>query len=108
MSGRVSPQTLIAILETSLLSKKSRISPALFFLAWRNFLSTQPHGHDDVEEGAVDLEDPGAELVNQLEEDFVLAQRVERVNEIARVEGDGDFLAFVVNRKRFARLADFR
>ena len=52
----------------------------------------QPHRHDDVEERPVDLENAGAEFVNQFDEDFVLAQSGERVNQVARIEGDGHLL----------------
>ena len=63
-----------------LLNRKSavRIFSALFLNLFRPHLApaqlTQPHGHDDVEERAIDLEDAGAELVNQLEEHLVLGQ----------------------------------
>jgi len=49
----------------------------------KNGWLAKAHGHDDVKEGAVDLEHAGAEFVNQLEEHLVLAQRVERVNEVS-------------------------
>ena len=69
-------------------------------------VSAQPHGHDDVEERPVDFEHAGAEFVNQLEENLLVGQGVERINQIARVEGDGHFLAFVVDGDGFAGLAD--
>ena len=78
-------------------------------LSAANYLnSIQPHRHDNIEEWPVDFEHAGAEFINQLDEHFIVGQRVERVNQVARVEGDGDFLALVVDGDGLARLADLR
>src|SRR5581483_11130067 len=69
---------------------------------------TEPHRHDYVEERSVDLQNSRAQFVNQFKENFVVRQRVQRINHVLRIEGDGHFLALVINRQAFSRLSDFR
>jgi hypothetical protein len=67
----------------------------------------QSHGHDDIEERAVDLQHAGTQFVNQLDEHFVVIQRVERVYDVFWVEGDGEVLALVIDGLAFLGFAGF-
>src|ERR1035441_8113214 len=49
-------------------------------------ISSQPHRHHYVEERPVDLEDAGAQLINQFDEYLVIDERVEGVNDVLGIE----------------------
>src|SRR5882724_6049963 len=70
--------------------------------------STHPHGHDDIEKRTVDLHHTGAQFVGQFEKNLVIINCLERIHQIPRIEGDGEFFSLVVDGHTLSRLAYLR
>ena len=56
----------------------------------------QPHRHHDVEKRPVNLQHAGTELVDEFDEHFVIAERVQRVNQVGRIECNRQVLALLI------------
>ena len=63
-----------------------------------NDLRTDAHRHQHVKKRRLDLQDAGAHLIDQIEEDFVFGQVPQRRHEKFRIEGDRKIAAFVDDR----------
>lgn len=66
------------------------------------------HGHQDVEERALDLDDARAHLVDEIQEDFVVGEIAKRGHEELGIEGNGEIAALVGNGEGLAGFPDFR
>src|SRR4051812_47578725 len=70
--------------------------------------SSQSHRHDDIKKRFVGFDHARTQFINQLNKNFVIRQRIQRIDQILRIERYRHFLSLVIDRYAFTSFAYFR